>query len=131
MAYCPRCDHQYEAGIKTCLVCDDPLVDLLSCTNAPAVKPDDSWVVVGGVTGQVVSEVARGSLDTNNIPSVFLKSGTRGGTVAADWRRFLVGAAGIDSVIMVPREFGQQARYILESVLGDRLVEPEKDNPLT
>ena len=97
---------------------------------APAVSPDDSWVLVGGVSSEAKAKVARGSLDSNNIPSVFLPSKLETG---AKPREIEIDPALKESgadLILVPKEFGVEARLVLQAVLGDGLIEPVVDNPL-
>ncbi len=113
-----------------CPECGEALVQKISDSFAPAVRPDDSWVLIGGVTGKGKAKVARGSLDSNNIPSVFMPSkldqSAEKGVVDLD--PILVDA-GAD-LILVPKEFGDEARLLLQAILGDELIQPVVDNPL-
>lgn len=102
----------------------------LPATFAPAVSPDDSWVLVGGVTSEIKAKVARGSLDSNNIPSVFLPSKLEAQLKPREMEIDpALKESGAD-LILVPREFGTEARLVLQAVLGDGLIEPVVDNPL-
>lgn len=82
--------------------------------------PDDSWMVVGGVVSHDQTRVAKGSLDLSNIPSMVLPSKFaafgRENQPPTDTNRPAEG-----SLIMVPREFHEEALAILEAVLGDEL----------
>jgi len=42
--------------------------------KAAAMIPDNSWLVIGKVSGEIKKEIVRDSLDSNNIPSVILSS---------------------------------------------------------
>ena len=42
--------------------------------SGAAMMPDDSWLVVGGVVSHDQTRVAKGSLDSSNIPSMVLPS---------------------------------------------------------
>jgi hypothetical protein len=108
-----------------CPDCNETLVDKLPPEKTAAVMPDDSWIVVGSVASEMKSEIARGSLDSSNIPSVILSS-----TFGAYGKRmdFLSGLAPSHvggNFIMVPREYREEAALILEAVLGDDLIQPE------
>ncbi|UCE25300.1 MAG: hypothetical protein JSU74_04455 [Candidatus Zixiibacteriota bacterium] len=130
MSYCPECRYEYPPELETCPECGEPLVAKISESFAPAVSPDDSWVLVGGVASETKAKVARGSLDSNNIPSVFMPAKLE----APDRKREIsldpaLRGTGTD-LILVPREFGDEARLLLQAVLGDELIEPVVDNPL-
>jgi hypothetical protein len=130
LSYCPRCEYEYPVDVVTCPDCGERLVPRISETFPAAVSPDDSWVLIGGVTSEVKARVARGSLDSNNIPSVFLPSKTNAvdQTAQLDTDRSLR-KAGAD-LILVPKEFSDEAKLLLQAVLGDELVEPVNNNPL-
>ena len=70
MSFCPACRYEYETGIRFCPDCDEELIDRLPETATAAMTPDDSWTVVGQVAGDMKSNIARGSLDSNNIRSL-------------------------------------------------------------
>lgn len=106
------------------------LVEKLPGRFSSASSPDDSWVLVGGVDSEVKSKVARGSLDSNNIPSVFLPSGADAQTASTQWRLASASDKAQTDLILVPKEYGDEARLILEAVLGEGLIQPEIDNPL-
>lgn len=130
MPYCPECGFFFPGEIDTCPDCGEILVEELPAAFAPAQSPDDSWVVVGGVTSEVKAKVARGSLNSNNIPSVFLPSRLDAEVQLemTNVDKALLGARA--DLIMVPREFGSEARIILLAVLGEELIQPVIDNPL-
>lgn len=130
MSYCPRCEYEYPVSVATCPDCGEELVEKIPASFAPAVSPDDSWVLVGGVTSEIKAKVARGSLDSNNIPSVFLPSKL---DAQLESREMEIDPALKESgadLILVPKEFSAEARLVLQAVLGDGLIEPVVDNPL-
>ncbi|UCG60937.1 MAG: hypothetical protein JSV52_11485 [Candidatus Zixiibacteriota bacterium] len=130
MPYCPTCGYEYPVNMAVCPDCGEELVDKIPDSFAPAVSPDDSWVLVGGVTSEIKAKVARGSLDSNNIPSVFLPSSldTRSQPRQMEIDPVLR-ESGAD-LILVPKEFGDEAKLVLQAVLGDELIQPAVDNPL-
>ena len=73
MKYCPECKTNFKIQQDFCPTCSTLLVPHLS-GNSGATHPDDSWVIIGGVKNELNYEVAKGSLDSNNIPSVFLSA---------------------------------------------------------
>ena len=107
-----------------CSDCNVSLVDQLPVGAAAAVTPDDSWVVLGQVASQVKSEMAKGSLDSNNIPSMILSSSF--GVSGSMLGMMAGGHHGGGDVIMVPREYREDAEIILEAVLGDDLIQPDR-----
>lgn len=130
MSYCPQCKYEYPPQVTMCPECGDALVEKISENFAPAVSPDDSWVLIGGVTSEGKARVARGSLDSNNIPSVFMpsKPDKLAEKEVIDPNPILVDA-GAD-LILVPKEFGDEAKLLLQAILGDELIQPVVENPL-
>ncbi len=130
MPYCPGCGFIFPREADTCPDCGETLIEELPGAFAPAMSPDDSWVVVGGVAGEVKAKVARGSLNSNNIPSVFLPSrlDAKVQLEMVNVDKALLGTRA--DLILVPREFGSEARIILLAVLGEELIQPVVDNPL-
>ena len=107
-----------------CPDCNMRLVDELPSHAQAAVSPDTSWVVMGQVASTMKSEMAKGTLDSNNIPSVILSSSFNiAGKGFGDAASLLHIGGG--NVIMVPREFEEDALLILEAVLGEDLIQPE------
>ena len=118
--FCPKCRYEYKEGITVCPDCDEPLVVQLNPTTGAAATPDETWVGVCAVSGSVSAEMAKGALDSNNIPSTVVSGGFTGygrGMSSVDGLSALT--AGAD-VIMVPRQFREMAEIILVAVLGDR-----------
>ncbi len=125
MPYCPKCRFEFPVDCWTCPDCNEKLVDHISEKRCGAVQPDNSWVVVGSVFSGIKADMARGTLDSNNIPSVILSSSfTRAGE-AVDGHVPLVPPSEEGRFIMVPREFRSEAQIVLETILGDDLVRPE------
>ncbi|UCD65124.1 MAG: hypothetical protein JSW34_06760 [Candidatus Zixiibacteriota bacterium] len=127
--YCPNCKFDYDKGIAVCPDCGEPLVVRLSEQLAAAISPDDSWVLIGSVDSEAKAKVARGSLDSSNIPSVFLPSRLEAGRAPESVPTGLDLSDSAD-LILVPKEFGEEARVLLEAVLGEELNQPKTDNPL-
>ncbi len=127
MAFCPKCRYEYEVAVLVCPDCSETLVEKLPSDKTAAVMPDDSWIIVGGVASGMKSEIAKGSLDSNNIPSVVLSSTFGAYGKGMDFRFGLADTHGSGNVIMVPREYAEEAALILEAVLGDDLIQPERE----
>ncbi len=119
MPFCPKCKYEYRAEQTVCPDCNVPLVDRLPTKTAAAV-PDDSWVSVGRVNSEMTAEMARGALESSNIPSVIVSSAF--GTWSGSGSTGILEAAGKGSnMVMVPREYRDDAEIILKAVLGDDL----------
>jgi len=128
VAYCPNCNFDYDVDIRVCPECDEDLIPSQKRRGTAAVSPDDSWVAVGTVSDRVKSDMAKGSLDSNNIPSLIVNN------YHEDRIHETAAAAYLDpegaSLIIVPKEFSGLATEILKSVLGDELLEPENNSLL-
>ena len=81
--------------------------------------PDSSWVKVWGVRSNNRAERAKRALDTHNIPSVILGSSFAGAEVPKPDYAALAARTGDLTIIMVPREFRDEAEWILESAFLD------------
>jgi len=73
MAYCPKCQFEYEAGITHCPDCKLDLVDQLP-DAVPAVEPDhgtpgEDFVPLPEVEGGVYAEMVKGALNKRGIES--------------------------------------------------------------
>jgi len=118
MGFCPKCRFEYQPGVNVCPDCDEPLVSHLPMsTMSAAVRPDDSWVGVCRVADHNHTGLAKGALDSNNIPSIVMSSQFS----SYDGGRNLQSAltSGHGDILMVPREYVQEAELILEAVLGE------------
>ncbi len=129
MAFCPRCKFEYDASIMICPECYEVLKDQLSQhSGSAAVVPDDSWIVVGGTISPGESRMAKGSLDSSNIPAMVLPLEL---TALTEGPRLVEGyrpVGGEEDLIMVPREYHQEAVLVLKAVLGDDFGEFEAEN---
>ena len=125
MSYCPKCKYVFQDGMGICPDCDVPLVEHKLPSRGSAVVPDDSWVVVGGIIDFEETKVAKGSLDSSNIPSMVLPS--RIGWFGHTPTNPRPDPEDIDdgNLIMVPREYHEEAAAILEAVLGDDMFGSE------
>ncbi|MDH3891044.1 MAG: hypothetical protein OEV49_08150 [candidate division Zixibacteria bacterium] len=127
MPFCPKCKYVFQNGIGICPDCDEPLVEHSLTGKGAAMMPDDSWMVVGGVVNHDQTRVAKGSLDSSNIPSMVLPS--KFAVFGTENPQPPIDPNGPDdgSLIMVPREFHDEALAILEAVLGDELYGEQAD----
>ena len=125
MPYCPKCKYVFQSGIGICPDCEVPLVEYSHTGRTAAMVPDDSWVVVGGVIDPEETQVAKGSLDSSNIPSMVLPS--RIGWFRSEGAPSRPTANDEDdgNLIMVPREFHGEAAAILDAVLGEDYFDEE------
>jgi len=120
MAVCPKCRYEYQPQITVCPDCQERLVaGIAPAVQAAAVTPDDSWVVVGNVGNEYQSDMAKGSLDSGNIPSVILSSNFSAYGRGVGFANPPVLSTNEGIVVMVPREFKEEATLLLEGVLGE------------
>ncbi len=127
---CPKCRYEYRDGITVCPDCNEPLVHQLHESKGSAgaaAAPDDTWVTICSVDGAIMAEMARGALDSNNIPSTIVSRGFTGhGKRSASSSGLSMIQSGGD-VIMVPRQYREEASTILEAILGDDFDEIQDD----
>ena len=125
MSFCPKCRYEFEAGVLVCPDCSEALLSHLPLRKSVAMQPDDSWVVIGRVPSGLSAEMAKGSLDSNNIPSVLLSPSLTTFAGGLNINAHLERSNAERNVIMVPREFREEAEIVLEAVLGDELIQPD------
>jgi len=122
---CPTCRYEYPGGIVVCPDCDESLVAQLRPTAGAAAIPDDTWVGVCALIGTITVELAKGALDSNNIPSLVVSKGfapSEPVKMATDGLASLVGHA---EILLVPRQYRDDASIILEAVLGEDFLQFE------
>lgn len=130
MAMCPRCHYEYDHSVLVCPDCRLPLEEHPPARRlTAAMVPDDSWVLVGGVSSLVESKVAKGSLESNNIPAILLPLHLSALSGAGFMLNVDRPPDGDEELIMVPREFREEAVMVLRTVLGETFDEAEIDNP--
>ena len=71
MPFCPECRYEYRVEAKICPDCNQQLVEHLAVERA-AGPPDDEWVPAGRVQTTMKAELARGALESNEIPIVMV-----------------------------------------------------------
>jgi hypothetical protein len=117
--YCPQCAYEYPSGVSVCPECQIPLLEDRPERSGAAAVPDNSWVRVYGVKSNMRAERAKGALDSNNIPSVLMPSAMSGPGEETPGDEEQTLSAEDLNVIMVPREFREEAELVIEAVLGD------------
>ena len=125
MTFCPKCRYEYEDDILECPDCRIELIDQLpSSVVSAAVSPDESWIPAGLVNSQIKSDLAKGALDSNNIPSVIISSVFNAYGKGLDFSSSISLSSSEGNIVLVPKEFKEEALFILEAVLGDDLIQP-------
>ena len=119
MVFCPNCQSDIPAETMVCPDCRQILVEKVDITKPVASVPDDSWVAVANIKGAKLAEKAKNSLDANNIPSLIMPK-----TFAQTFHKPAGGknALGVsgyyqEKLLMVPREYKNEARIIVKSAL--------------
>ncbi len=120
MPFCPQCSYEYPGDALVCPECGVVLVDHLAKTISPAAtKPDDSWIGICRVGGLMSSQMIRGLLDSNNIPSIEMSSAFQALDRSVNWPGPSENDAVDNEIVMVPREFHQEAELLLAAILGE------------
>lgn len=120
--FCPRCESEHKGGMTVCPNCRETLVDTTKSTVGAAVSPDDSWVEVGAVSTLSRAETAKKALDATNIPSVTMSERFMSDHAMTHNEYSLPGTASELTLIMVPREYRDDAEIVVETVLGDDFI---------
>lgn len=131
MPFCLQCEFSFYTEQDSCPACGSSSLASIASVQTSAVQPDDSWVVIGGVAGQTRLELAKETLDSNNIPSVMFQSARKrpkapGPNGEAGDERI----NGLKNLIVVPKEFQEEAGMILQVVLGDEFHRTDLGDPL-
>ena len=122
MPFCPDCAFEYSDGMSICPECKIPLADRPPGRVSSAVRPDASWVKVCRLDDRLASDMVRGLLNSNNIPSMFMSSSLQPlGTGVGWFAGHRMAPTEGDEIVLVPREFRQEAELLLAAVLGDDL----------
>jgi len=118
MAVCPKCKYEYKIGVTVCPDCNEELVDHIPVKSA-AMVPDSSWVSVCRLPSQLKTAMAKGALDSSNIPSIVMSSSFTALGHGGDMPSGMMQPSLETNVLMVPKEFRQEADLILQAILGD------------
>jgi hypothetical protein len=110
--------------MTVCPDCNLPLIEKLASATA-ATAPDQSWVAVCDIPNDLNSSLARGALESRNIPSIVMSSTFKAYGVDAQYTAQLLASPKATNVIMVPREFAEEATLVLEAILGDDFHQSE------
>lgn len=119
MAYCSNCNFDYKTNVCECPDCNSPLVHIEDSSSSVATYPDDSWVVIAGISNGFSREIVKGTLQSSNIPSMFINSSSKEeiSQISTMVNQSLEGVEG--NLIIVPREFKDEAALIISGILGD------------
>jgi hypothetical protein len=97
-----------------------PLVKKLATGGESAAKSlDNSWVAVCRLHDGLSKEMVRDLLDSNNIPSMVTSSVFQPLGNGAGWVTRRQTSESEKEIVMVPREFTDEAELMLSAVLGD------------
>ncbi len=125
MAWCPNCEYEYRNEITICPDCNEKLVSAKK-TATSAVSPDDSWVKVSDFRSRAVADKAKSALDKTNIPSVVMSAAFD--SLNSDRIRAEMVSAGAEScVLLVPREFRDEAEIMIETTMGEDFVSSDEE----
>ncbi len=121
MPFCPKCRCEYKPGIRTCPDCNVELVaSLPEEPDKNREEPQyDDWVAIVHLSAVQYAEMLVEALRDEEIPVVLhSKQGHFGvtGQMGPSSYRPIEGAVAI---LMVPREFVDQADRVGEAILGE------------
>jgi predicted amidophosphoribosyltransferase len=124
MVFCPSCHSDYPAEILICPDCNEELIEKLKSSRPVAEAPDDSWVVVGKLSGNKILEQAKQIMETNNIPSILIPTTFAKPFNAPldDDKLFELSGFDDEKLMMVPRDFQIEAKLIMRTVLRNEML---------
>lgn len=130
MGYCPICKFDYDTRSSFCPDCQTMLVNLKEDATKAAVKPDNSWVVIAGVDDDINRELVKSSLDSRNIPSMFVNSGNNKETKQLSSLINIRLEQTDQDMIIVPKEYQREAISVLKGLyeIGLELVDKNREN---
>jgi len=118
--FCPECAFEYSYDFILCPECGVKLVKKLPTVGGiAAMTLDNSWVAVCLIPDGLSKEMIHGLLDSNNIPSMVTSSAFQPLGNGAGWVARRQPQESDKEVVMVPREFREEAELMLSAVLGD------------
>lgn len=130
MPFCPECAFEYGSDILVCPECRVGLVNQLPTVGSPAaMQPDDSWVGVCRIGDTMTTRMICGLLDANNIPSMVTSSAFQPLLSGVGWVTNPKRKTVDKEVVMVPREFKDEAELLLSAILGDDYEVPDVPRP--
>jgi hypothetical protein len=121
MAWCPSCGYEFADATLLCPDCNVSLDEMPANLSSGAVSPDDSWVEVARLSSNLTYDLAKSSLDQNNIPSMIISSNFGAVTIAM---RKPKQKAAEDRIVLVPKEYRDEASILLQTTLGDSFSQP-------
>ncbi len=131
MPFCPDCRYEYRVEATICPDCNQQLVDHLPIERS-AGPLDGDWVSAGRVQTQMKAEIARGALESNEIPIVMVTGSAADTANAAG--NLGSGSSGISQLtgdgsggftILVHREQVEEAQLVLDAILGGEYMKDE------
>ncbi len=116
--YCPQCKLHLDTKDYKCPDCRTLFVTNL-IGQSSAVVPDNSWVVIAGVDDDINKELAKGVMDSGNIPSLFINTENEKDTNLLETLISYENELELErNIIMVPREYRREALFLLKGLFG-------------
>jgi hypothetical protein len=119
LAYCPKCKAEFDDEVSVCPECGDLIADQRPVASGAAMATDFYWTQICGVRSESRAENAKEALDSNNIPSVIMSSKF----MSRNRHQLVTSFPGLEatdiSIVMVPKEFREEAEIVVEAALGD------------
>ena len=119
MPFCPECAFEYNDDIAVCPECKIALADRPPGRIGAAVRPDTSWVKICRLDNRFVRDMVKGLLNANNIPSMFISQALQPLGTGIGWFSDPKVASDNMEIVLVPREFQDEAEVLLGAVLGE------------
>ena len=108
--YCPKCKSELPDGSVACDVCGWEL----------SADEQSEWVVLGSVEQQVFADLARETLNSQDIPNVIVSKGGFFGSVGLNFNPLFDSRKSWVSEVSVPVAHAAAAAELLDGILGDK-----------
>ena len=108
--YCPKCKSALPDGSVACDICGWEL----------STDEQSEWGVVGTVEQQVFADLARETLNSQDIPNVVVSKGGFFGSVGLNFNPLFDSRKPWVFEVSVPAVFASEAAELLDVTLGDK-----------
>ena len=105
MPFCPKCGYEYLPEIKKCPDCNRELVESLPAEHN---MPDENWMALRNLPGNMYAEMVKEVLDKAGIPSII-----KSDVLSSAYGVKSVNAPGSAAQIFVPEKYHKKCQQIL------------------
>ena len=105
MPYCPDCKYEYLPELTKCPDCETDLVDVLPTEDD---FPNEEWMPLRDLPGNIYAEMVKEVLDKAGIPSMI-----KSDVISSAYGAKSVSAPGASAQIFVPEKYHKKCQQII------------------